>query len=127
MGPRTSWGFPVGTMERKDLQKVAALLRQAAEIASDTELGRTIGDLAATVKASIPKPPPIYFDVAMGTPPKPCNHCDATIYFVVTSGRKRMPVRCDVEGGVPPTAIFTGRGLSHFSDCPGADAARNPR
>lgn len=70
---------------------------------------------------------PFYFDVAAGTPGRTCQFCPATIYYVATSGGKRMPVTCDVEGGKHPTDAEPGRGLSHFADCRGADRARKGR
>lgn len=74
-----------------------------------------------------PKRAPFYFDVPIATPARTCGHCPATIYFVPTTGGKKMPVRCDVPEGKAPTASEPGRGLSHFADCPGANRARKGR
>jgi hypothetical protein len=70
---------------------------------------------------------PFYFSVDPATPPRPCDRCPATIYFVRTTSGKRMPVRVDLPGCYPPVGPSPGRGLSHFADCPGADAMRKKR
>jgi hypothetical protein len=44
------------------------------------------------------------FDIPQGTPARECRSCGATIYWVVTSAGKRMPVDPDGE--------------SHFGTCP---------
>lgn len=66
---------------------------------------------------------PYYFEVPIGTPARACQGCGATIYMTPTA-RSRMPVRCDVEGGRAPTDTESGRGLSHFADCPSAGQFR---
>lgn len=70
---------------------------------------------------------PFYFVVPPGLAPKPCAYCEAAVYWITTTTGKRMPVRCDVDGGYAPTDEAVGRGLSHFADCPGADRARKSR
>lgn len=51
-------------------------------------------------------------------------HCGQTIYKVPHPATgNRVPVRCDIEGGIwpDPLAEVNGRGLSHFADCPDRD------
>jgi hypothetical protein len=68
-----------------------------------------------------------WYPVPKGTQPAECKYCKAMIYFVRTKNDKLMPVDCEVDGGVEPTDIKDGAGISHFSDCPGADKARRLR
>lgn len=70
---------------------------------------------------------PNFFEIPVGTPPKRCDRCPATIYFIHTKSGKRMPVRADLEGCKPPVGDVKGRGLSHFADCPAAAHFRKPR
>lgn len=79
-----------------------------------------------------------FFKVPAGTSARQCAgpSCTATIYWIVTVRGRRMPIDCDVEGGVRPTpkhdprqldafdehATHDGRGRSHFETC--TDAAR---
>jgi len=81
---------------------------------------------------------PTFFKVPAGTPARQCASpsCAATIYWIVTTRGRRMPIDCDVEGGVRPSrkhdprqldafnapANCDGRGRSHFETC--KDAAR---
>lgn len=82
------------------------------------------------------KKAPQFFDVPAGTPARECEGCKATIYWIVTSSGKRMPVDCDVDGGVRPHRIngvlggeekVGGRGVSHFATCPMAGSFRRAR
>lgn len=79
-----------------------------------------------------------FFTVPAGTRASQCTgpSCTATIYWIRTTRGRRMPVDCDVEGGMRPSskqdprqldafgagARQDGRGRSHFETCP--DAAR---
>jgi len=91
-------------------------------------------------KPEKPKRAPQFFTVPAGTPAKQCKSetCAKVIYWITTKAGRRMPVDCDVEGGVRPTPIYDprqldafkapgqvthdGRGRSHFETC--KDAAR---
>ncbi len=68
----------------------------------------------------------IYTTVPAGTPSRVCRDCPAVVYFVRTM-RSHMPVRCDVEGGIAPTADEPGRGVVHWADCPKADEFRKAK
>lgn len=85
-----------------------------------------------------PKAPkaPQCFAVPAGTPARECQGCKATIYRIETDAGKRMPISCDVEGGVRPHRVsgslggverVAGIGISHFVDCPMAGAFRRAR
>lgn len=67
-------------------------------------------------------------DVPAGTPVSQCRDatCQAPIYWtVLPKSGKRTPVDCREEyGGVAPTALEHGRGVSHFATCPGAATFR---
>ena len=85
------------------------------------------GETTAPTKA------PQWFTVPAGTPASECRGCKATVYWIVTENDRRMPVNCDVPGGVRPVrfggdaAKDKGRGLSHFADCPNANRFRRAR
>ena len=79
---------------------------------------------------------PQFFTVPAGTPARECQGCRATIYWIETEAGKRMPVSCDVEGGVRPQRVggslggverVPGIGVSHFTNCPMAGAFRRAR
>ena len=79
---------------------------------------------------------PQFFEVPAGTPVGECRGCRAIVYWIVTDANRRMPVHCDVEGGVRPHRAPTpisgetkvaGRGISHFVDCPVAAKFRKAR
>lgn len=84
--------------------------------------------------ATAPTQAPQMFVVPAGTASSECRGCKATVYWVVTEHDRRMPVNCDVEGGLRPsrfrggsmnaTASGDGRGISHFVDCPAAGQFR---
>lgn len=74
-----------------------------------------------------------WFTVPAGTPASECRGCKQTVYWIITESDRRMPVNCDVPGGLRPvrflatggaTARDNGRGTSHFIDCPQADRFR---
>jgi hypothetical protein len=69
-----------------------------------------------------------WFDVPAGTDPADCRSCGKTVFWITTTGAKRMPVDCDVAGGRWPLATFAGeqigRGVSHFATCPDASKWR---
>lgn len=73
---------------------------------------------------------PQYFDVPAGTPAAECRGCKQTVYWIITESDRRMPVNCDVPGGIRPVrfgatgAKDKGRGTSHFIDCPQANRFR---
>lgn len=73
-----------------------------------------------------PSRPPKFFTIPAGTGNQKCRGCDALVYWVKTEKGKLMPVRADVEGGRAPGTGATdhGRGVSHFIDCPRANAFR---
>lgn len=81
-----------------------------------------------TTPAKGEKKSPQFFTVPAGTRAAECEGCKATIYWIVTEAGKRMPVHCEVEGGLRPLryagkdpadrARAAGRGISHFVDCP---------
>ena len=79
------------------------------------------------------KKAPQFFDVPAGTPAAECSGCKQTVYWIVTAAGNRMPVNCDVEGGLRPVrfgggaAKDNGRGISHFVDCPQAGTFRRKR
>lgn len=76
--------------------------------------------MTESAKAPIPM-----LDVPAGTPPQLCKGaaCGATIYWIETAKRGRMPVDCRTEhGGTPPTSSAPGRGIAHWITCP--DRAR---
>ena len=62
----------------------------------------------------------ITFDVPMGTPPRRCDGCSATIFWVTMPSGKRMPIDCNAPHGKPPTETESGTGVSHFATCPSA-------
>jgi len=50
------------------------------------------------------------------------RECGKTIYFIERPrkgkpGMARVPVDCDVEGGVTPDSFSDGRGVNHFQTC----------
>lgn len=54
---------------------------------------------------------------------KPGGTCRAVLYFIERPrkgkpGMARIPIHCDVAGGVTPDAMTDGRGVNHFTDCP---------
>lgn len=57
---------------------------------------------------------------------KPGGTCHAVIYWIERPraggkpGTARVPVDCDVEGGVTPDSLTDGVGVSHFATCPDA-------
>lgn len=67
-----------------------------------------------------------WFTVPAGTPSAECRGCRQTVYWIITEAGRRMPVNCDVPGGLRPVRFGgaaerdNGRGLSHFADCPQA-------
>ena len=71
-----------------------------------------------------------WFTVPAGTPATECRGCRQTVYWIITAAGHRMPVNCDVEGGLRPVrfggveAKDNGRGISHFVDCPQAGTFR---
>lgn len=83
---------------------------------------------------------PKFFTVPAGTPSRLCKGptCGQRVYWIQTPKGRRMPVDCDVDGGVRPTALHDprqldafgtevvvrhdGRGRSHFETC--KDAAK---
>lgn len=67
-----------------------------------------------------------FFTVPRGTSPAKCRYCPAVIYMVRQPSGRFMPVDCNTTDGWPPLHV-AGRGVSHFSTCPGADTARRPR
>lgn len=69
----------------------------------------------------------VTFDVPMGTPPRRCDGCSATIFWVVTATGKRMPVDCNQPEGRAPTDASSGTGISHFATCPNAASFRKRR
>lgn len=52
--------------------------------------------------------------------------CGEVVYWVerpragAKPGVVRIPVHCDVPGGVEPDAFTEGKGVNHFTDCPNA-------
>lgn len=90
-----------------------------------------------TIAPKAEKRAPQFFVVPAGTRPGECQGCKATVYWIVTEAGKRMPVHCDVEGGLRPLryagqdpadrARAAGRGISHFVDCPHAGEFRRAR
>lgn len=75
---------------------------------------------------------PLLFDVPAGTPSSRCRGCDRVVYFIMTNAGKSMPVDCDVDGGHAPSspgsgAQHSGKGISHFANCPAAAQFRRPR
>jgi hypothetical protein len=83
---------------------------------------------------------PTFYEIPAGTRGRPCKGatCKATIYLVTNANTGRMiPVHADVEGGKRPSAakdagqsdaftadgqaVYPGRGILHFFDCPDAD------
>lgn len=74
------------------------------------------------------KPRPAYlFTIPRDTAPAPCTGCRQLIYWIVTAAGKRMPVSTRCEGGLEPLADRDGHGISHFADCPEAEAFRRAR
>lgn len=54
-----------------------------------------------------------------------CRFCPEMIYWAPhPSTQNSHPISVQVDGSEPPTADTEGRGVSHFSNCPGADRAR---
>lgn len=84
---------------------------------------------------------PVYFDIPLGTPLSRCRSCGQPVYFITTKRGKLMPVSIAAEGCRAPDTfpegqlnVFggadtpqAGRGISHFSDCPDAQAWRGAR
>lgn len=74
-----------------------------------------------------------FFEVPAGTPPAECRGCKQTVYWIITENDRRMPVNCDVPGGLRPVrfggsaAKDKGRGLAHWIDCPRAGDFRRKR
>jgi hypothetical protein len=79
--------------------------------------------------------PPIIETVPAGTIGMPCRSpkCGKRIYMVRRPSKAKVkdgmqvklvnvPIDCDVEGGVRPTARDDGRGVNHFTTC--VDATR---
>lgn len=53
---------------------------------------------------------------------KPGGSCRAEIYWIERPrkgkpGTARVPVDCDVPGGVTPDDMVDGKGVSHFTTC----------
>lgn len=89
------------------------------------------GEPSATVSQEAVKGP--WFDVPAGTLESRCRSCRRVVFWIVTDAGKRMPVDCDVAGGMPPAAadrgalpssLAAGRGVSHFATCPQAGTWR---
>jgi hypothetical protein len=80
---------------------------------------------AIPATAAAPSPtggrPATFYEVPSGTASGKCRSCPAVIYWIVTDRGARMPVDCEpAHGGEPPTALSSGRGVSHFATCPNA-------
>lgn len=89
------------------------------------------------------KPAGPFFEIPLGTEPSKCRSCGQLVYFVTTKRGAPMPVSIAAEGCRAPDTFaegqlnvfggvdqpMPGRGVSHFSDCPDAEAwrARNRR
>jgi hypothetical protein len=82
-----------------------------------------------------------FYPVPAGTPAAKCGGttCGATIFWITTSGGRRVPADCDVEGGRRPSmtndtaqsdlfagtaAVYDGRGVHHSTECPDRDEFR---
>lgn len=76
-----------------------------------------------------------WYDVPAGTPASRCNGttCGAPIYWITTSGGRRVPVDCTIAGGRAPSMtndtaqsdlfagtadVYDGRGVHHLPECP---------
>jgi hypothetical protein len=71
---------------------------------------------------------PLFFTVPAGTKAAPCRGCSRFVYWIITEKNKKpMPVDVDVDGGLPPSATESGRGLSHYATCPAAARFRKRR
>ena len=71
---------------------------------------------------------PSLFTVPLGTSAAPCRGCGMLVYWIMTTGGKRMPVDCAAKhGGAIPTLTTPGVGVSHFATCPKAADFRRPR
>jgi hypothetical protein len=74
-----------------------------------------------------------WFDVPAGTRAAECRTCHATVFWITTANDRKMPVDCEVDGGMQPSrnaggrGAVDGRGVSHFATCPYANAHRRPR
>ena len=87
-----------------------------------------------------------FYTVPAGARPSQCaatergGSCTAVIYWTTNPDTSRpLPIDCDVDGGQAPsesadrgqldafageTAVFDGRGVSHFETCPDRDLFR---
>lgn len=74
-----------------------------------------------------PVRPPQWFPIPAKTREAECRFCGAEIYWITTPAGKKMPVSCDIDGASCPSEKGVGSGVSHFTNCPGADDARKPR
>lgn len=72
---------------------------------------------------------PYFWTVPAGTPGRPCREpsCHATIYFVKTGAGAMMPVACNADKCMPPTATEPGLGISHYGNCTKPDRFRQPK
>lgn len=67
-------------------------------------------------------------DVPKGTRSSRCSSpdCGKQIYWIERPrkgkpGTARVPVDCDVAGGIAPDSMTPGRGLNHFQTCVAAE------
>ena len=83
-----------------------------------------------------PAKAPQFFVVPARTARAECEGCKATVYWITTDAGHRMPVDCDVDGGVRPSSgtaplggvqYYAGRGVAHFITCPQAAGFRIAR
>jgi hypothetical protein len=66
--------------------------------------------------------------VPAGTPTAQCRSCHLPIYWVKSEkSGKSVPVSCNGEGHVAPSASHDGFGVNHFVDCETRDQHRRPR
>lgn len=70
---------------------------------------------------------PQWLEIPAGTQPARCRSCDQVVYWITTATGKKMPVSVEEFGAFAPTARDPGHGISHFADCPYANAHRRPR
>ncbi len=73
---------------------------------------QTPDELGYTRPAPAPRAP-LVFAVPPSTPEKACRSCAARIFWIDTTGGRRMPVNLD--------------GTSHFANCPNGDMHRKPK